>query len=303
MSQPSAPDRPSIPWRLTLRALKRLPQGGLSRAFGWISDRTVPKPLRSLVLGGFTRATGIRMEEAEHPLTEYDSINRLFVRRLREGARSWPADPAVVASPVDGVFGQCGPIRTGLALQAKGREYPLAALLGDAAEADRFGGGSFATIYLSPRHYHRIHTPLPGLLRWARHVPGALFPVNRAAVSEVDRLFIRNERLVAAIDTQIGAVALVAVGAYNVGRISAAFDPAWSGRDGGWITNRADPPPAERHYPSGIRLEVGDEIMAFHLGSTVVLLSETPLDFEPGVAPDADVEVGNVIARPRAARG
>jgi phosphatidylserine decarboxylase len=238
------------------------------------------------------------MDEAEHPLGQYRSINELFVRRLRPGIHRWPGNPEVLASPVDGVLGELGQIRDGILVQAKGREYGVAELLGEAGNADVFRDGAFVTLYLSPRHYHRIHTPLPGVVRRARHVPGGLLPVNRPAVQSIERLFARNERLVATLETAVGRVEVVAVGAYNVGRISAAFDPSWSGTSRDWITNRTDPPPRERRYPRGIRVDEGDELMAFHLGSTVILLTEPGLVLEPGLRPGAEVRVGDVLARP-----
>ncbi|HSG50199.1 MAG TPA: archaetidylserine decarboxylase [Longimicrobiales bacterium] len=290
----------SVPlrWRATLATLDRLPQGALSRAFGWLADRRIAGPLRPLVLGGFASAVGIRMEEAELPLTAYASVNALFVRRLRPGVRTWPSDPRLLVSPVDGVLGAFGTVEDGTLLQAKGLPYRAADLLGSDEEARPFMGGRFITLYLSPRHYHRIHTPVPGAVRSARHVPGALLPVNGPAVAGVERLFARNERLLAHLDTALGRVAVVAVGAYNVGRISTAFDPAWSGTGKDWVTNRRDPPPPERHYDPGIPLGPGQELMAFHLGSTIVLLTEPGIALEADLAPGSEVTVGTVLAGP-----
>lgn len=299
----SAPDTSPPPgavamhWRATLATLDRLPQGALSRAFGWLADRQVPRPFRPLVLGGFARAVGIDMSEAELPLAAYESVNRLFVRRLRHGARAWPPDPSALASPVDGVLGASGTLQDGVLVQAKGLYYRVEDLLGSPEEAVPFREGRYVTIYLSPRHYHRIHTPLPGSVRRAWHVPGALLPVNGPSVSGVERLFARNERLLAILESALGRVAVVAVGAYNVGRISAAFDPGWSGPEKGWITNRTDPPPTERRYPTGIPLDPGAELMAFHLGSTIVLLTEPGVTLEPGLRAGQEVTVGTVLAR------
>lgn len=295
----TAPALPGLGWRVTLWSLRRLPQGALSRGFGWLADRRIPRSLRPLVLGGFVRITGIRMEEAERPLESYTSVNRLFVRRLRPGARSWPGDPALLASPVDGVVGAVGTLTGGTLVQAKGRYYQAADLLGSREEAERHEGGCFITIYLSPRHYHRIHTPLPGTVTRARHIPGGLLPVNRAAVTGVEGLFARNERLLAALDTRLGRVTLVAVGAYNVGRISAAFDPEWAGAPGASVTNRPSPLPRERRYPEGVPLEAGAELMAFHLGSTVVLLTERGVVPTGAAEPGTEVSAGTVLARPR----
>ena len=275
-----SPDLPPASWRLVLALLKRLPQGALSRAFGRVADIRLPRRLRKPVLGAVSRALRIDVSEAELPLDDYPSVNALFVRRLRPGARSWPETPDVAGSPVDGVVGRLGMIRSGKLLQAKGRWYSAADLLGDPGEASRFDGGMYLTIYLSPRHYHRIHAPCEGTIGHARYIPGALFPVNAPAVAHIPDLFARNERLVCHIDGPLGRVAVVAVGAYNVGRISTAFDPVWCADPGEtrWVTNRKPPAEELRRYDPPIPVAVGDEIMAFHLGSTVILL------FEPGRA-------------------
>jgi phosphatidylserine decarboxylase len=282
-----SPEVPTRPWKFVLEVLRRLPARAMSRGFGAVADVPLPLPVRTSVLGSFARAVGADVDEAERPLAEYGSINEFFVRRLRPGARIWPTDPTVFASPVDGIVGRFGPVTGGLAIQAKGHSYRVADLLTDGAAAARFDGGTFLTIYLSPRHYHRIHTPAAGTISHAVYVPGALLPVNEPAVMHVPGLFARNERLLCYLDTARGQIAVVAVGAYNVGRISAAFDPSWSGtgRDP-WVTNRNPPAPLERHYDPPRELSTGEELMAFHLGSTVVLL------FEPGVTLRSDVRQG-----------
>ena len=281
------PDLPSLPWRATLALLERLPQATLSRALGRVADTPVPRALRGAIIGSFARLVGIDVDEAEHPVSEYPSINAFFVRRLKPGARTWPDDADVATSPVDGIVGRHGTILNGRLIQAKGRDYTAAALLDDAAEAARYDGGSFLTIYLSPRHYHRIHAPCGGVIATARHIPGALLPVNEPGVVHVQDLFPRSERVVCSIDGALGRVAVVAVGAYNVGRISTAFDEAWAG-PGGSVANRPGAAGSTRSYAPPLPVRHGDEIMAFHLGSTVVLL------FEKGgslVAPQPGTEV------------
>lgn len=299
-SRSSEPDRPSPAWRAALSLLRRLPKAGLSRAFGRIADAPLARPVRGPILSTFARAVGIDVSEVELPLVEYGSVNEFFVRRLKSGVRTWSDDPGEVGSPVDGRVGQVGRLDDGQLVQAKGRWYEARDLLDDAVEARRFAGGTFATLYLSPRDYHRIHAPTGGTIEKASHLPGALFPVNAAAVAHLPDLFARNERLVCYLDGPLGRVAIVAVGAYNVGRISAAFDPAWTGpgtRDR-WVTNRPHPlEPRRRRYDPPVIVPKGDEIMAFHLGSTVVLL------FEPGRArldssavTGAPVRLGSTLA-------
>ena len=294
-----SPDLPGPAWRGTLALLRRLPQGSLSRGFGRLADLRLPRPLRRAVLGGFARAVGINVGEAELPIDAYSSLNDFFVRRLRPGLRSWPDTPDDAGSPVDGVVGRLGAIRGGTLLQAKGRMYTAAALLGSATEAERFDGGSFLTLYLSPRHYHRIHAPCGGTIETARYVPGALLPVNAPAVMHVDALFPRNERLLCTITRPAGAVAVVAVGAYNVGRISAAFDADWNGRGGGWVTNRRMGEAEARRYEPPVHIERGAELMAFHLGSTVVLLFEPSMQLTASLVPGAEIRLGSAIATVR----
>ncbi len=254
--------------------------------------------MRRPVLGTFARAIGIDLEEAERPLSEYETLDEFFVRRLRPGARGVPNDPDALASPVDGVVGQLGEIRTGHALQAKGRSYSIARLVDHADEADRFEGGLFITIYLSPRHYHRIHAPCGGNIIGARHIPGALLPVNRHAVRHVDDLFPRNERLVCWLEGPLGRVAVVAIGAYNVGRISAAFDSEWAGPGRIGVTNRGTVVPESRSYNPPVPIAQGDEIMAFHLGSTLVMLVDPQrVGFLPTIQEGSEVRVGQILGR------
>lgn len=286
-------DLPPWRWRILLALLRRLPVVALSRAFGRIADLRLPHLLRRPVLGGFARLARIDVTEAERPLEAYSSLNEFFVRRLRPGLRSWPRDPEVAASPVDGRLGQCGVVTDGRIIQAKGRWYSAAALLDDAEEARRFEGGVFATLYLSPRDYHRIHSPCDGVIRYARHIPGTLLPVNAPAVAHIPDLFAQNERIVCYLDGPLGRVALVAVGAYNVGRISTAFDPAWRpppGRNRRRLARPRQRLPETRVYDPPVPIFQGDELMAFHLGSTVVVL------FEPGrVSLRSELQPGGVV--------
>jgi phosphatidylserine decarboxylase len=296
----SHPDLPSRRWRVALQVLARLPQGALSRGFGRIADVPLPRPLRRPVLGGFARMVGADVSEAAEPLEAYPTLNRFFTRTLRPGVRSWPDDPRAVASPVDGMAGQVGTVAAGHLVQAKGRLYEVRRLLEDADGWRRFEGGVFVTLYLSPRDYHRIHAPVGGGVVEARHVPGTLLPVNQPAVSHVPDLFARNERLMCYVDGPLGRVAVVAVGAYNVGRISAAFDAAWNAPAGAsaWVTNRRGLEIERRTYDPPIRIDRGDELMTFHLGSTVVLVFEPGrVELAPELVSGAPVRLGMEIAR------
>ena len=288
-------------WRGAIAALERLPQGALSRLAGRIADLPIPTPMRRPVLATFARAMGADPDEADRPLEEYATLDAFFVRRLRAGTRPWRADPSGAGSPVDGVVGQVGRISRGRLVQAKGIDYTAEELLDDATLAERLEEASFVTLYLAPRHYHRIHSPCRGRIVAARHVPGTLLPVNAAAVSSVPDLFARNERLVCDLDGTPGNVAVVAVGATNVGRIESVFDPDWNGPHGG-VTNRRRATRRgravdSRRYDPPLPLDAGDELMAFHLGSSVIVL------FEPGrvlldarIVPGREIRVGDPLA-------
>ena len=291
-----SPGVPSIGWRALLALLARLPQPVLSRGLGRIADLRIPRPMRRTILGRFARAAGIDLTEAERPLEDYVSINALFVRRLRPGLRHWPDHPDHAGSPVDGIVGAFGHVRHGIAIQAKGRSYAIADLLDDRAAATRYHDGAFLTLYLSPRHYHRIHAPCDATIQHATHVPGALLPVNAPAVTHIDALFPRNERVITYLDSRLGRIAVVAVGAYNVGRISVAFDLEWNGPRG-HVANRPDPPPRSRTYLPPLPIDRGEELMAFHLGSTVVLLFEhARADLVAKLRTGDELRLGHVIA-------
>ncbi|HEX8905973.1 MAG TPA: archaetidylserine decarboxylase [Longimicrobiaceae bacterium] len=294
------PDVPGARARAMLGALGRLPQGALSRAFGRLADVPLPKPLRRPVLGGFARMVGADVGEAAEPLESFPSLNRFFTRELKAGARTWPHDARVAACPVDGAAGQLGRVARGKLIQAKGRTYSLRDLLDEDGEWERFDGGAFVTLYLSPKDYHRIHSPCDGMIPRARHVPGALMPVNLPAVMHVPDLFARNERLLCYVDGPLGRVAVVAVGAYNVGRISAAFDREWNAPPGSdaWVTNRRSVKAETKTYNPPVEVRQGDHIMTFHLGSTVVLVFEPGrVELAPQLAPGTAVRLGMEIGR------
>lgn len=246
-----------------------VPQHGLSRLAGRIAASGNPR-VRHHLIRRFVRAYDVDMAEAERKAHEYGSFNDFFTRSLKPGARPL-ADPAhFVLSPADGAVSQLGPIRDGRIFQAKGHEYTAAELLaGDPALAERFHHGSFVTVYLSPRDYHRVHMPVAGTLRQTRYVPGKLFSVNTATAGGVKGLFARNERLVSLFDTDLGEVAVVMVGAMIV----AAIETVWAGRvepHGRQVVEQGFP----AEGPGTVQLAAGAEMGRFLLGSTVVLLFE-----------------------------
>src|SRR6185295_11468821 len=209
----------------------------------------------------------VELQEAAQPLAEsYTSFNDFFTRRLRAGARSLDSDARAALCPADGTVSQAGRIAGDTLVQAKGIDYSATALLGGDAElASEFAGGDFATIYLAPHNYHRVHMPLAGTLRVARFIPGDLFSVNASTASSVPGLFTRNERVACVFDTAAGALAVVLVGALFVGSMSLA----WTGRIAPRGRKKAHDLPV--HDPIVV-LDRGAELGWFNMGSTVVVL-------------------------------
>jgi len=263
--------------------VEHLPQALVSRGWGWLARRKAPKPAVRLLKRVFVRLAGIDLSEAGATVDDYACLEDLFVRKLLPGQRVVDADPRVVVSPVDGAVGACGTVTDGTLLQLKGRTYSLARLLGDSALAEGFEGGDYATIYLAPHNYHRIHSPVGGEVREATVIPGALMPVFHESLERVEELFARNERLISYVSMPNGGrVAVVKVGATLVGRISLAFDDSVHTNDGGQSMRalQYDPP---------IPMEKGGELGAFELGSTVVLV------FDKGAAKLDELTPGAVI--------
>jgi phosphatidylserine decarboxylase len=269
--------------------LQHLPQGSISRAWGWLCRRRRPQVGVRLAQRAFVWATGINMGEAEAPISAYPTLEALFVRHLRSGSRPVDAATDAIVSPVDGTVGATGFVTQGTLLQVKGRAYDLATLLGGAEAAARFEGGAYVNVYLSPQDYHRIHSPVDGEVASASVIPGGLLPVFAEAIDRVDGLFARNERIVTYVDTpDAGRIAVVKVGATLVGRITLAYDPTvWSNRPKQKRRNLVYRPPRP--------LRKGDELGAFALGSTVVLVAEPgQMRFNP-MAEGHKVRVGQRI--------
>jgi phosphatidylserine decarboxylase len=247
----------------------------LSRATGHLADLRLPPLVLRPLLRLYVRAFGVDLGEAAEPLESFATFNAFFTRPLREGSRPVASGEGVVVSPCDSRLSAIGPAPPdGRLEQVKGSTYSIEALLGSAEDAAPFPRGAHATLYLSPSMYHRVHSPVDGRVVAWRHVPGRLFPVNGAGVRSVPGLFTRNERVAVFVDTEAhGPVAVVLVGAANVGRISLAFADL--------VTNRGRP--AGRVVPpEPVVVRRGDEIGTFNLGSTVVLLLA-----DPGLAPAA----------------
>ncbi len=253
---------------LALKALGLLPKNAWSRAIGRLAYLNLPKPVGRVSVSAFARMYNIALDEAEHPVEHYRSIGELFTRRLRPGARPIDRRPGFAVSPADGHVLNSGRLVDGALIQAKGRDFHVADLLRDEADARRFEGGSWLTVYLSPQDYHRVHHPVEGEITAARYMPGHLWPVNRLGVEYVESLFCVNERLATFVDSPMGPVCTIMVGATSVGRITTAYDP-------GLETNRGGAPTLTP-YQTPKRVARGDELGTFHLGSTAIVLFGAP---------------------------
>jgi phosphatidylserine decarboxylase len=260
-----------------------------SRLVGRLADLRLPGFLLRPLVRGYARLYGAALEEAAEPVAAYRTFDAFFTRRLRPGARPLDPDPRAVVSPADSRLSVIGPVGPeGRLEQVKGRSYSLAALLGSEADAEPYRRGVQATLYLSPGMYHRVHAPVAGAVVAWRHLPGRLFPVNGPAVRQIDGLFARNERVAVHLDSAaFGPVAVVLVGAANVGRITLSFAPLVTNRGGsGGRTEPATP----------VVLDRGGELGVFHLGSTVVLLLADPSLRPAAVAGDL-VRMGQALFR------
>ncbi len=272
-----------------------LPQHALSRCIHALARVRSPG-LKNALIGAFVRHFRPVMADAREPdPLRYESFNAFFTRELAAGARPMPEDPLSIASPVDGTISQIGYLDGQSILQAKGRSFSLATLLGGTpGEAAQFTGGAFATLYLAPYNYHRIHMPLAGQLRTTRHIPGRLFSVNAVTAAAVDELFARNERVVCRWNEAQQSFSMVLVGALFVGSISTV----WHGE----ITPPTRRAPRELPAVGGAAADLArGELMGwFNMGSTVILL------FPPGrmqwladLGAGTSVRVGQALGRLR----
>lgn len=253
-----------------------------SRLVGWLADLPLPRPLRSFAWRRFAAAVGADVEEAERPLDEYRSLNAFFVRRLAPGRRSFPEDSSVLPSPVDGRVQSIERISgEEHVLQAKGQPYSVRELLGPAAP-ERLEGWWSWILYLSPRDYHRVHSPFAGCPLSISWIEGERISVAPKVLQRIPRVFVRNARAVVEIETAQGSAFLVMVGALNVSRI----------RLEGVETGSSQ-------IPSDLRYRIGDELGRFEMGSTVILVTPPhgPVPNEDMVEGRA-VRLGEPIGRP-----
>ncbi len=270
-----------------------LPQHLLSRFVGKFAQS---RRLRGPLIRAFVKRYRVDLSQAKiQDVDEFENFNAFFTRELRDGARPVTDDPGAIVSPADGAVSQLGTISEGQLLQAKGRHYSCESLLAnDQKMASLFEGGKFATIYLSPRDYHRVHMPFAGVLQKTIYVPGQLFSVNQTTAESVPDLFARNERLVCLFQTEVGPMAVVLVGAMIV----AGIDTVWAGQVCPAAGRREVKELDYSAQAPAIELARGAELGRFRLGSTaIVLFGHGAMDFEPSLEANSPVAMGQLLGQ------
>jgi phosphatidylserine decarboxylase len=258
--------------------LRVLPRERITRAVGRLCDARLHPVIASTVVGLYSRAYRVALEEAHLPEGGFSSFDAFFTRPLREGLRPISADERAITSPADGRVASLGPVERDGTFKVKGKHYTVLDLVGDREDAKRYEGGQFAIVYLSPRDYHRVHAPVAGTISIVRSYEGDLYPVNAIGELHIPKLFARNRRVSIPIDTQAqGRVTVVMVGAMIVGRITVTGIDA---RDVPFGEHRLTPP---------LEVARGGEIGMFHLGSTAVIF------VEKDAAPPWGIPVGPVL--------
>lgn len=271
-----------------------LPHRFLSRIVLW-ATRWTWRPWKNFLIGRIVSTYHVDLSEAQDAnFATYPHFNAFFTRALKPGMRPQPADAEAISCPADGRISQSGPIAAGRILQAKGRDFTCAELLGDAGAATYYADGSFLTVYLSPRDYHRVHMPLAGELLETVHVPGRIFSVAPFAVEGIARVFARNERVVCHFQSSCGQRFVVAlVGAMLVSGI----ETVWSGIE---VPPYASKITRRDYRGHGIKLQRGAELGRFNMGSTAIVLLPPDLGrFDVALRPEQAVRVGELVGRVR----
>ena len=267
-----------------------LPKNALSCLVGGLVGIELPKAIATWVNKTFAKLAGVDLSESEKTIEEYPTLQAFFTRRLKPNSRPLSSDLDCIISPADGFITMAGPIEHTTLIQAKGRYYDLRSLLANYSVFKRFVGGHYATIYLSPKDYHRFHAPLSGTVEETIYVPGALWPVNRWSVENVKELFCENERFITIIrDNGLErSLAHIAVGACMVGRIDLFYDALSNSVHGREKFSR--------DYQT-IEIERGQELGQFMFGSTIILLFEPGLIEELCISAPCEIKMGQAIAR------
>ena len=264
-------------------------------AISWlmfIGARIRWQPVKNLIIRIYTHLHPVKMHEAiEEDMFAYESLNAFFTRALKPECRPFDENEKNWLCPVDGSVSQAQAIKEGRIFQAKGHDYSLLELVGGDTELEQiFKNGQFATLYLSPRDYHRIHMPTTGRLKHMQYVPGRLFSVAPFTVNHIPGLFARNERCICYFETQQGPMAMILVGAINV----SAIETVWHGL----ITGKAKKVKRFDYSNENIALKRGEEMGRFNLGSTVIILATDQMKIDENMIAEAEIKLGQCLATP-----
>ncbi|WP_166170555.1 archaetidylserine decarboxylase [Acinetobacter sp. SA01] len=270
--------------QIFIQAQRVVPQHQLSRVVGKLAASEHPI-IKNTVIQAFKAQYGIDMSIAEQSnALKFKSFNEFFTRSLKEGVRQIDADPHSIVSPADGAISQLGKIEEGDIFQAKGQSFSVEKLIADPQLAEPFKNGHFATVYLSPKDYHRVHMPFAGTLTETLYVPGELFSVNQTTAENIPGLFARNERMVCLFDTELGRMAVVLVGAMIVAGIETV------------ATGKVKPTGHLELNQHNLCLEKGAELGRFYLGSTaVVLFEKDKMQWDPMFKANSVVVMGEAL--------
>ena len=270
--------------QIFIRAQRAVPQHKLSRVIGKVAASENPV-LKNAVITAFKAQYGIDMSIAEQSnALKFKSFNDFFTRSLKDGVREIDADASSIVSPADGAISQLGKIEEGDIFQAKGQYFSVEKLIADPQLAEPFKNGQFATVYLSPKDYHRVHMPFAGTLTETLYVPGELFSVNQTTAENIPGLFARNERMVCLFDTELGRMAVVLVGAMIVAGIETV------------ATGKVKPTGRLELNQHNLFLEKGAELGRFYLGSTaVILFEENKIQWDAAFKANSAVIMGEAL--------
>lgn len=270
--------------QIFIRAQRAVPQHKLSRVIGKVAASENPL-VKNAVITAFKAQYGIDMSIAEQGnALKFKSFNEFFTRSLKDGARAIDADAGSIVSPADGAISQLGKIEAGDIFQAKGQSFSVEKLIADPQLAEPFKNGEFATVYLSPKDYHRVHMPFAGTLTETLYVPGELFSVNQTTAENIPGLFARNERMVCLFDTELGRMAVVLVGAMIVAGIETV------------ATGKVKPTGRLELNQHNLFLEKGAELGRFYLGSTaVILFEENKIQWDAAFKANSAVIMGEAL--------
>ena len=270
--------------QIFIQAQRVVPQHQLSRVVGKLAASEHPI-IKNTVIQAFKAQYGIDMSIAEQSnALKFKSFNEFFTRSLKEGVRQIDTDPHSIVSPADGAISQLGKIEEGDIFQAKGQSFSVEKLIADPQLAEPFKNGHFATVYLSPKDYHRVHMPFAGTLTETLYVPGELFSVNQTTAENIPGLFARNERMVCLFDTELGRMAVVLVGAMIVAGIETV------------ATGKVKPSGHLELNQHNLFLEKGAELGRFYLGSTaVVLFEKDKMQWDPMFKANSVVMMGEAL--------